>query len=62
MAVGGACTDDGDCINGYCTGTCTALKPDGQTCDDDSQCTSGVCNPLTGKCGPRPTGSAELCQ
>ena len=62
VAVGGACTDDGECINGYCAGTCTALKPDGQTCDDDLQCTSEVCDLVTSKCVPRPPGSSELCE
>ena len=62
VAVGGACTDDGECINGYCDGTCIALKPNGQTCDDDIQCSSDVCDPVTSKCVPLPPGSAELCQ
>jgi len=62
VAVGGACTEDGECIKGYCDGTCAALKPDGQTCDDDLQCTSEICDPVTSKCVPRPPGSAELCQ
>jgi hypothetical protein len=68
VAAGGECSDDGDCIAGWCDGAndpklgkCAAQKADGASCVDDAECTKRACN--GGTCGAPPTGGAgSLCQ
>jgi hypothetical protein len=59
VAVGGACDQNLECINGYCMGAvpatmsdgvCAAKKANGQMCFEDDECTGGRCNPATGTC------------
>jgi hypothetical protein len=56
VSPGGACTDDLECIAGWCNVTsmkCVAKVADGAACDDDVDCLSDNCNPTTLKCDPR---------
>jgi hypothetical protein len=67
VAVGGGCSDDADCIAGWCDGAqdttlgkCAARKADGASCFEDAECTSGGCS-TAGKCGPPAAGGDSLC-
>ncbi|MBN1644438.1 hypothetical protein JW851_00160 [Candidatus Woesearchaeota archaeon] len=58
--IGYACSDNSDCISGYCnpdTNLCDTTPPwaNGHSCSDDSDCTSGYCNPSTNVCEDPPT-------
>jgi hypothetical protein len=59
VALGGACDQHLECINGYCLGgeptkdgVCTAKKANGQMCFLDDECTSGRCNTSSATCAP----------
>lgn len=63
VPIGGGCGDSHDCIGGWCSqasGTCQALKADGQDCADDDECKSDSCN-AGGKCGLPAAGANSLC-
>jgi hypothetical protein len=68
VALGGDCSDSGDCINSYCEGAidaqlgkCAPKKQDGQTCEGDDQCASGSCGDAELCVAPMP-GADELCE
>ncbi|MFZ5468679.1 MAG: hypothetical protein ACOZIN_04500, partial [Myxococcota bacterium] len=60
-AVGGACADDSECIDGFCSGgalacgVCTAYQANGQPCRRDA-----MCNPASSFC-PGPDGQNGTC-
>ena len=54
VAVGGACDQHLECIDGYCQGAtpradgaCAAKKANGQLCFGDDECTGGRCDTAT---------------
>jgi hypothetical protein len=57
VAVGGACDQHLECIDGFCLGAtamadgaCTAKKANGQQCFSDDECTGGRCNATSATC------------
>jgi hypothetical protein len=68
VAVGGACQQHYECVNGWCSGvsgategTCAAKVASGQPCASGlpDECVTDFCNPATKVCGPAP--AAGLC-
>src|SRR6185437_16220280 len=54
--IGGHCTADSDCAEGWCGDDgCTPKQPNGAACTSDDQCTSGTCTDLA--CYPLPNGA-----
>jgi len=63
VAMGGACTQHGECINGWCEtaagsaeGQCAPKKADGIECVDDGECISDYCDFVEGVCAAEPAG------
>jgi hypothetical protein len=63
VAMGAACTQHGECINGWCEaasgsaeGQCAPKKTDGAECVDDGECVSGYCDFVDGICAAEPAG------
>jgi hypothetical protein len=61
VAVGGACDQDLECIDGFCQGVttgadgvCAAKKANGQMCTRGDECTGGRCDVTSATCGPAP--------
>jgi hypothetical protein len=64
VPLAGACTQDFECIEGYCddtTETCAALLGPNAECSDDEECVSEYCDLSTSTCQEAPVQPSEFC-